>query len=111
MIGCDVSKSHLDIFYHETAKFTAINNTPHSISDWVSSLDKSNLLVVFEATGGYDRALLRGLEARNINYARLNPARARDFARASGVLAKTDRLDARILADMGVSALSVQTKV
>ena len=102
VIGCDVSKARLDIFNNGTKQFCAIDNKGKAISDWLNRLDNQNVLVVFEATGGYDRLLIRSLEDQGISYSRVNPARARDFARASGVLAKTDRLDAQVLADMGV---------
>jgi transposase len=57
-----------------------------------------NVFVVFEATGIYDRELTSQLHEAGIRFARVNPARARDFARASGRLAKTDAIDARMLA-------------
>ncbi len=57
--------------------------------------------MIFEATGGYDRALREALEAADVPFSRLNPRQARDFARASGLLAKTDRVDARMLAEFG----------
>jgi transposase len=56
------------------------------------------VFVVFEATGVYDRALAEVLRQAGIRFARINPARARDFARAGGRLAKTDAIDARMLA-------------
>jgi transposase len=56
------------------------------------------VLVVFEATGVYDLELREALSEAGIRFARINPARARDFARASGQLAKTDPIDARMLA-------------
>ncbi|NMK98360.1 IS110 family transposase, partial [Staphylococcus capitis] len=55
-------------------------------------------LVVFEATGVYDLELREALRQAGVRFARINPARARDFARASGQLAKTDPIDARMLA-------------
>ena len=55
-------------------------------------------MVVFEATGVYDLELREALGQAGIRFARINPARARDFARASGQLAKTDPIDARMLA-------------
>jgi transposase len=56
------------------------------------------VFVVFEATGVYDRELAELLQQTGIRFARINPARARDFARAAGRLAKTDAIDARMLA-------------
>ena len=58
----------------------------------------SDALVVFEATGVYDLELREALRQAGVRFARINPARARDFARASGQLAKTDPIDARMLA-------------
>ena len=55
-------------------------------------------LVVVEATGGYERGLVSALHER-ISVARVNPRQARDFAKSMGVLAKTDRVDARCLRD------------
>ncbi|UFW49476.1 transposase [Bradyrhizobium arachidis] len=59
---------------------------------------RCDVLVVFEATGVYDLELREALSEAGIRFARINPARARDFARASGQLAKTDPIDARMLA-------------
>ena len=59
---------------------------------------RCDALVVFEATGIYDLELREALRQAGIRFARINPARARDFARASGQLAKTDPIDARMLA-------------
>ena len=56
---------------------------------------------MFEATGVYDTALRHELALASIGFARVNPQRARDFARATGRLAKTDTLDAAMLAEMG----------
>ena len=63
---------------------------------WLSS--KGRLLVVVEATGGLERALTRALDQAGIAVAVVNPRQVRDFARAAGLLAKTDRLDAYALA-------------
>src|SRR5207244_3270631 len=59
--------------------------------------------VVVEATGGYESALVDALQAAEIPVARVNPRQVRDFARATGQLAKTDRLDARVLAAYGAA--------
>ncbi len=58
-------------------------------------------LVVIEATGGYERGLVCALQGASITVARVNPRQARDFAKSMGALAKTDRVDARILRDFG----------
>jgi transposase len=61
----------------------------------------SGALVVFEASGGYERPLAGALDAAGVAYARVNPRQAREFARASGRLAKTDKVDAEVLAELG----------
>lgn len=95
-IGIDVSKNHLDIFDGTAHR---IANTPEAIAALLRGLDAPRL-VLFEATGRYDRLLQRELQRAGIGFARVNPLHARAFARATGQLAKTDRIDARLLAAM-----------
>ena len=61
----------------------------------------SGALVVLEASGGYERPVMEALEAAGTIAARVNPRQAREFARSTGRLAKTDRVDAEMLAEMG----------
>ena len=68
----------------------------------------NDAFVVFEATGSYDKDLTLALEASGIALARVNPAQARDFARACSTLAKTDTIDSQMLADM-VNRLAADT--
>ena len=96
-IGIDVSKRHLDIFDEGIGVSERVANAPHAITELVARW-RCDALVVFEATGVYDLGLREALRAAGIRFARINPARARDFARASGQLAKTDPIDARMLA-------------
>ena len=95
-IGIDVSKTHLDIFDGMARR---IANTPEAIADFVTGLGPVRL-VLLEATGRYDRHLQQGLAQAGIAFTRVNPLHARAFARATGRLAKTDRIDARLLAAM-----------
>ncbi|MFN4101250.1 MAG: IS110 family transposase, partial [Pararhodobacter sp.] len=67
-------------------------------ADRLAAWRDEQVFVVFEATGVYDQTLQRALEAAGIAHARVNPARVRDFARATGRLAKTDAIDAEVLA-------------
>lgn len=99
-IGCDIAKAHLDLFEETSGQSLRIANTPEAIAAWLSSLDLGTAFVAFEATGPYDMALRRALEQAGCRFVRVNPARARDFARATGRLAKTDAIDARMLAAM-----------
>ena len=58
-------------------------------------------MIIFEASGGCDRLLREALEAAEVRFSRVNPRQARDFARAMGVIGKTDRVDARMLSELG----------
>jgi transposase len=97
-VGIDVSKRMLDIFDDAVGTPERIANASQPITEQVARWRCGNVFVVFEATGVYDRELAEGLRQAGVRFARINPARARDFARASGQLAKTDAIDARMLA-------------
>jgi len=96
-VGIDVSKHHLDIFDEAVGVSERIVNATQAITQLVARW-RCDALVVFEATGVYDLELREALRQAGIRFARINPSRARDFARASGQLAKTDPIDARLLA-------------
>jgi transposase len=96
-VGIDVSKQYLDIFDEGLGVPERIANAPQAITQ-IAARWRCDVLVVFEATGVYDIELRDALSQAGIRFARINPARARDFARASGRLAKTDPIDARMLA-------------
>lgn len=100
VVGCDVSKHFLDLFDARSQRSERIANMPGAIDAWLAA--RRSVFFVFEATGAYDRALRVALDAHGLTYARVNPSRARDFARAAGFLAKTDVVDARMLAQLGV---------
>jgi transposase len=97
-VGIDVSKHRLDIFDDAVGTAESIANAPQPITKQLARWRCGNVVVVFEATGVYDRELAAQLHRAGIRFARVNPARARDFARASGRLAKTDAIDACMLA-------------
>lgn len=99
-IGIDVSKARLDVAVHGGAE-KGFANTPaghRQLVKWISPQQPRQ--IVLEASGGYERALLAALHQAGLPLARINPRQGRDFAKATGQLAKTDRLDARILAHM-----------
>jgi len=106
-VGADVSKSRLDIHHldiHHTGRIgaLALANDARSIGRLVRRLGKcSPRLIVMEATGGYERPLLRGLMNAGLPVVRVNPLHVRRFAQSRGILAKTDRIDAAVLADFG----------
>lgn len=99
VMGIDISKTNLDIF-DPSAGHQRIANTAGAIEALAGRCAEQGIFVVFEATGRYDAVLRHSLAAAGVACARVNPARARDFARAAGFLAKTDAVDARMLAAM-----------
>lgn len=106
-IGIDVCKAWLDTaaWPVESAKtLTArLSNDEAGRSQLVAQLQQLQpTLVVLEATGGWESALAGALCAAGVSTAVVNPKRVRDFAKASGVLAKTDKLDAQVLAQFAL---------
>lgn len=100
-IGIDVSKHHLDVFDGLHGRVVRIVNAPAAIAQLVEGLAGREVFVVFEATARFDRHLREALMQAGVRHARVNPGRARHFAGALGLLAKTDAIDARMLAAMG----------
>jgi transposase len=99
-VGIDVSKATLDIFDAAVGGHERIANAAGPIAALAERWRGKTVFVVFEATGRYDQRLRTALHAVAIGFARVNPQRARAFARAAGFLAKTDAVDARMLAMM-----------
>jgi transposase len=102
VLGIDVSKHQLDIFDPEGRTPRRIANCPAEAGQLARSLAGRDCLVVLEATGRYDGALRQALAGAGVRHARVNPEQARDFARAIGRRAKTDAVDARMLAELGM---------
>ena len=100
-IGVDVAKGWLDI-YHPNKRSFRIANSPAAARNLAQDCFREGAWVIFEATGGYDRTLRDALEQVGAQFSRVNPRQARDFARAMGVIGKTDRVDARMLAELGI---------
>lgn len=97
-VGIDVSKHSLDGCFRPGPAFRH-ENTPAGIAQIVVLLtSRPTTLVVVEATGGLEVPLVRGLQRAAIPVAVINPRHARDFAKAAGRLAKTDVIDAEVLA-------------
>lgn len=101
VVGIDISKQYLDVFDPRVGHVERLANVAGEIAALAARLARAGDSVVFEATGVYDRALGLGLEAAGIGYSRVNPGQARAFARAAGFHAKTDGVDARMLAALG----------
>ncbi len=100
VIGVDVAKDWIDVAEPDLPS-RRIPAEPKALRAFARAAAKAGALVVFEACGGYDAPLRAALEAAGAAHARVNPARARAFARAMGLAAKTDRIDAAMLAEMG----------
>jgi transposase len=98
-VGIDVSKATLEVAVRPGGSGFALDNDPRGLAELVARLQAlAPTLVVLEATGGYEAPALAALQAAGIAVARINPRCARDFARASGRAATTDRIDAGALA-------------
>jgi transposase len=97
-VGIDVSKSHLDVFAGKEHRRFRVKDQFDDVVGWISELKPEG--VVLEATGGYETAIATALQKQH-RVAVVNPRQVRDFARSRGRLAKTDKLDARLLADFG----------
>ena len=102
VVGIDVAKAHVDVSVLG-AKLDAqrFDNEADAHSALAAALQPLGVaLVVMEATGGYEVALACALQAAGLPVAVVNPKQARDFAKSMGCLAKTDRIDARMLAEL-----------
>jgi transposase len=98
-VGIDVANAQLDVALRPTGERWAVANEDTSIAALVVRLQAMHpTLMVLEATGGYQRAVVAALAAAGLPVAVVNPRQARDVAKATGPLAKTDALDARALA-------------
>jgi transposase len=98
-VGIDVAKAQLDIALRPTGERWAVTNDETGIAALVARLQAAQpTLIVLEATGGYHRAVVAALAAAALPLVVMNPRQGRDFAKATGQLAKTDVLDARAVA-------------
>jgi transposase len=101
-VGIDVSKDRLDVAMLGEERVWQVENTQEGIACLVQQMAKMQPeLIVVEATGGYQRGVVDALFHAGLSVAVVNPARVRQFARACGLLAKTDKLDAHVLAEFG----------
>ena len=101
-IGVDVSKDTLDVHLHPAGDHRQFENTPkgfRAILKWIAGRPASRL--VFEATGPYHRAFERAMGEAGLPLCKVNPRQAKRFGEAIGQLAKTDRMDAAMLARFG----------
>ena len=102
-LGCDISKQFIDVFDPRGHRRQRLRNERAALEGLAAGLDPDSDIVVLEATGSHDRLLRHVLAEHDVGYVRLNPMTARRFAQARGRLAKTDRIDARSLAEYGAA--------
>lgn len=104
VIGIDVGKEKLDVGRNDEQRVRTWGNDEAGqakLSDWL--VEQGPELVVVEASGGYEAAIVSELVERGLAVALVNPSRVRAFARAEGLLAKTDKIDARLIARFGAT--------
>jgi len=98
-VGIDVSKAHLDMALRPSGVGWQVDNGEAGIASLVQELvELQPTLIVLEATGGYETAAAAALASAGLAVAVINPRQARDFAKSLGRLAKTDKIDALMLA-------------
>lgn len=101
-VGIDVSKDKLDLAVVGEKSIVQFANTKKGIAKLVRHMKQAQpQLIVVEATGGYEEASVLALFAVSLRVALVSPQRVRQYAKAKGLLAKTDKLDAQILAEYG----------
>ncbi len=101
-IGIDVGKTYLDIYILEIDRHWQIYNSKDDIKTLVKTLKRFNLTrIIVEATGGYERHVVEAFAQAEMPVIVAQPTNIRQFAKAQGVLAKTDKIDARIIAQFG----------
>src|SRR4030042_5154978 len=98
-VGIDVAKDHFDVHLLPTGESAVYDANPSGVASLVTYLkEKSPTLIVLEATGGYETNLAAELNAEGLTVTVVNPRQPRSYAKATGQLAKTDPIDARVLA-------------
>lgn len=101
-VGVDVGKTTLDVLILEVDTYLQESNTPEGVKRLVNKLARFKLSrIVVEATGGYERLFVEACAEKSMPFIVVQPMQVRQFARAQGVLAKTDKLDARLIALFG----------
>ena len=101
-VGIDVSKAHLDVYVRPSGESFRVSHDDAGFVTLIARMQPlTPTVVVLEATGGYEVTVAAALAGARLPVAVVNPRQIRDFARATGQLAKTDSLDARIIALFG----------
>ena len=101
-IGIDISKARLDIAMRPSGECESVAHEEGALQSLVKRWSQMRpTLIVLEATGGLERSISRALASAQLPFVVVNPRQVRDFAKATGQLAKTDRIDALVLARFG----------
>jgi len=109
-IGIDIGKFELDLF--DGNNYFKFKNTKEGINEVINLLNKentNNLFIIFEATGGYEQKLSESLAKSTIAFKRVHPNKVRHYAKSLGYLAKTDKLDAKLLKMFGESQMLTES--
>src|SRR5947199_7865684 len=102
-IGVDVAKAYLDVAWAAASRrFPNDRNGHAALVLWIKQ-SAASVQLICEASGGYEQALLESLEKNNLAVTLVQASRVRQYARAAGILAKTDTLDAKVLAAFGAA--------
>ena len=101
-VGIDVGKAFLDIFIYELELHWQVSNDAAGIKQLLTKLARYKLTrILVEATGGYERLIAESCAERNMPIIIVQPIQVRQFAKAQGIMAKTDKIDARLIAQFG----------
>lgn len=103
VVGIDVSKGKLDLYTHSSGLPKVIENNQEAFETKLAGIKQqfSDALFVLEATGGYERPIVKWLQAHDLAVAVVNPKQVRHFAKGIGLDAKTDPIDAQVIATFG----------
>jgi len=102
-VGIDIGKDTLDICIYECEKYWQADNTSEGVKTLIKQLNRYQLSrILVEATGGYERRLVEACAEKGLPVIVVQPLQVRQFAKAQGILAKTDKIDARLIAQFGV---------
>ena len=107
MIGVDVAKEWVDIAVAGESRVRRIENCEQAIDAWLAEIGPGTVyLVAFEPTGGYERVVRRCLNRAKVAFAQVHPNEVVAFRRRRGIKAKTDRIDAKLLAAFAAEELA-----
>lgn len=101
-VGIDIGKSTLDMCIYEVNLYAQYSNTPEGVKQLLKQLSRYKLTrILVEATGGYERGLVEACADKELPLIIVQPMQVRQFAKAQNIVAKTDKLDSRLIAQFG----------